>query len=52
LICKNFEYSLDVEDTNNLKDSINKLVSDIKGKPEENMIETLITRCMSKQLIR
>jgi ribonuclease R len=48
LICKNFEYSLDVEDTNNLKDSINKLVSDIKGKPEENMIETLITRCMSK----
>jgi ribonuclease R len=47
-ICKNFEYSLDVEDTNNLKDSINKLVSDIKGKPEENMIETLITRCMSK----
>jgi ribonuclease R len=48
LICKNFGYSLDVEDTNNLKDSINKLVSDIKGKPEENMIETLITRCMSK----
>jgi ribonuclease R len=46
LICKNFEYSLDVEDTNN-KDSINKLVSDIKGKPEENMIETLITRCQS-----
>jgi hypothetical protein len=30
MICKNFEYSLDVEDTNNLKDSINKLVSDIK----------------------
>lgn len=49
LICKNFGYSLDiVENTTDLKKSINELVTDIKGKPEENMIETLITRCMSK----
>ena len=49
LICKNFGYSLDVvENTQDLKKSINELVADIKGKPEENMIETLITRCMSK----
>ena len=49
LICKNFGYTLDVvENTQDLKKSINELVTDIKGKPEENMIETLITRCMSK----
>lgn len=49
LLCKNFGYSLEVvEDTTNLKKSINQLVSDIKDKPEENMIETLITRSMSK----
>ena len=49
LICKNFGYTLDVvENTQDLKKSINELVADIKGKPEENMIETLITRCMSK----
>lgn len=49
LICKNFGYTLEVEgEPINLKKSINKLVGDIKGKPEENMIETLITRCMSK----
>lgn len=48
-ICKNFGYSLDANsDVKNLKSSINKLVKDIKDKPEENMIETLITRCMSK----
>ena len=49
LICKNFGYSLDLtSDTTNLKKSINQLVADIKDQPEENMIETLITRCMSK----
>lgn len=49
LICKNFGYTLEIEgESTNLKKSINQLVGDIKGKPEENMIETLITRCMSK----
>jgi len=48
-ICKNFGYSLDTNsNVKSLKSSINKLVKDIKDKPEENMIETLITRCMSK----
>jgi ribonuclease R len=48
-ICKNFGYSLDTNsNVKNLKSSINKLVKDIKDKPEENMIETLITICMSK----
>jgi ribonuclease R len=48
-ICKNFGYSLDTNsNVKSLKSSINKLVKDIKDKPEENMIETLITICMSK----
>jgi VacB/RNase II family 3'-5' exoribonuclease len=48
LICKNFGYNLEINDKTDLKKSINQLVSDIKEQPEENMIETLITRCMSK----
>jgi ribonuclease R len=32
----------------NIKEDINKLLSDIKGTNEENMITTLVTRCMSK----
>ena len=36
LICKNFGYTLEVEgEPANLKKSINQLVADIKGKPEE-----------------
>ena len=31
-----------------MKKSLNKLLADIKGMPEENMIGTLVTRCMSK----
>jgi len=32
----------------NIKEDINKLLTDIKDTNEENMIETLVTRCMSK----
>ncbi|WP_185876615.1 ribonuclease R [Blattabacterium cuenoti] len=35
-------------DSNNLKKSINSLLKKIKGKPEQNMIENLILRAMSK----
>ncbi|AFJ90785.1 ribonuclease R [Blattabacterium sp. (Blaberus giganteus)] len=35
-------------DTKNLKTSINHLLKQIKGKPEQNMIENLILRSMSK----
>ncbi|QIK16665.1 ribonuclease R [Blattabacterium sp. DPU] len=38
-------YSLDLK---NLKTSINNLIKKIKGKPEQNMIENLILRAMSK----
>lgn len=46
-VCINFGYELDTT-KENIKKSLNKLLDDIKGKPEENMIETLVTRCMSK----
>ena len=39
-----------VHQKENIKKSLNKLLSEIKGNPEENMIETLVTRCMSKAI--
>ena len=48
-ICNTFKYDLDIEvEANDLKKSLNRLLVQIKGTPEENMIETLVTRCMSK----
>lgn len=45
-ICNDFGY--DISFNEYIKKSLNKLTNYIKGKPEENMIETLITRSMSK----
>jgi ribonuclease R len=48
-ICDNFGYDFMLdEDGDVLKKNLNKLLIQIKGTPEENMIETLVTRCMSK----
>ncbi len=48
-VCKNFGHDVKIEgEGDELKESINRLLKDIKGTPEENMIETLVTRCMSK----
>jgi len=48
-ICNTFEHELTInDDANEIKKSLNKLIQEIKGTPEENMIETLVTRCMSK----
>jgi ribonuclease R len=50
-ICNTFKYELDVDvEANDLKKSLNNLLVQIKGTPEENMIETLVTRCMSKAI--
>jgi ribonuclease R len=46
-VCKTFGYEADF-DSDDLKKSINQLLRDIKETPEENMISTLVTRCMSK----
>jgi len=43
-----FGYQVDVQSKKNASQSLNKLLSDVKGKAESNMIETLTIRCMSK----
>lgn len=48
-VCNNFSHDLKIEDdSTKLKESINKLLVDIKDTPEQNLIETLVTRSMSK----
>lgn len=48
-VCNSFGYELSVDSEGiELKKALNKLLVDIKGEPEENMITTLVTRCMSK----
>lgn len=48
-ICNSFGYDISVDgEGNKLKQALNKLLVDIKNTPEENMIGTLVTRCMSK----
>jgi ribonuclease R/exosome complex exonuclease DIS3/RRP44 len=48
-ICNTFGYEVKTDGkASDIKRSLNKLLKEIKGKPEENMIETLVTRCMSK----
>jgi len=48
-VCTNFGYTLELDEEGDaLKGNLNKLLKEIKGTPEENMIETLVTRSMSK----
>tara|TARA_B110000444_G_scaffold78899_1_gene74601 strand:- start:49154 stop:51313 length:2160 start_codon:yes stop_codon:yes gene_type:complete len=44
-----FGYRLDTEE-NKINNSLNKLLTNIKGRPEQNMIDTLTLRCMSKAI--
>lgn len=48
LFIKQFGYSLDLSTTKSITQSLNQLLQDVKGKPEENLIETLAVRTMSK----
>jgi len=43
-----FGYKMDLANTQTVAQSLNRLLSDVKGKGEENMIETLAMRSMSK----
>jgi ribonuclease R len=43
-----FGYKMDLANTKKVAQSLNRLLSDVKGKGEENMIETLAMRSMSK----
>jgi ribonuclease R len=45
-----FGYKIDTRSTEKLAQSLNKLLEDIKDKPEENMIETLTIRSMAKAI--
>lgn len=48
LFIKQFGYTLDLRDRMSVTKSMNQLLADVKGKPEENLIETLAVRTMSK----
>lgn len=43
-----FGYKIDLANTKKVAESLNNLLQDVKGKGEENMIETLAMRSMSK----
>ncbi|KIA90135.1 ribonuclease R [Kaistella jeonii] len=45
-----FGYKMDLANTKKVAQSLNKLLSEVKGKGEENMIETLAMRSMSKAI--
>src|SRR5690606_38406802 len=45
---KQFGYQVDTKNRNGISRSINKMLSDVKGKGEANMIETLTIRSMAK----
>jgi len=47
-IAKNLGYDLRIDSVDTLTKSLNKLLQDVKGKPEQNIIETLAIRTMSK----
>lgn len=48
LFIKQFGYTLDLRTRKSTTQSLNQLLKDVKGKPEENLIETLAVRTMSK----
>jgi len=47
-IVKEFGYSLDISSREGTSRTLNKLLRDVKGKKEQNLIETLAIRSMSK----
>ena len=47
-IIKRFGYKLNTKDRNTTAASLNKLLSDVQGKKEQNLVDTLAIRSMSK----
>lgn len=45
---RQFDYELEIGDRKTTINSMNKLLAEVKGKPEENMVETLAMRTMAK----
>jgi ribonuclease R len=46
----NFGYKLDLNNPRTISSSINKMLTDVKGKPEADMIENLTIRSMAKAI--
>jgi ribonuclease R len=42
------DYKLDISDIDTIKDNLNQLLLEVKGTPEENIVNNLVVRCMSK----
>lgn len=49
-IIKRFGYKLNTKDRNSTATSLNKLLNDVQGKKEQNLIDTLTIRSMSKAI--
>ncbi|WP_203295129.1 ribonuclease R [Luteirhabdus pelagi] len=49
-IIKRFGYKMDTRDRNSTSKSLNKLLKDVEGKKEQNLIDTLAIRSMSKAI--
>jgi len=49
-IVNNFGYKIQTDTRQHVTDSLNQLLKDVKGTPEQNMIETLTIRSMSKAI--
>ncbi len=47
---KRFGYTIDTEDTKGLPAAMNKLMNDVAGKNEQNIVETLALRSMAKAI--
>lgn len=45
-----FGYKIDITNPHKIAHSLNQLLTEVKGKPEQNMIETLTMRSMSKAI--
>jgi len=45
---KQFGYEIDISDSDLIKKSLNQLVLDVKGSPEENIVNNLVVRTMQK----
>jgi ribonuclease R/exosome complex exonuclease DIS3/RRP44 len=49
-IVAKFGYKLDFKDKKSISSSLNQLLQDVKGKKEQNMVDTLTIRSMSKAI--
>ena len=47
-VISKFGYTLDLRSKNGISQSLNKLLQDVQGKKEQNMVDTLAIRTMSK----